>query len=466
MQHLDSSGGAVQERWAIIHIFKSSRHALKAGRLGLAATALLLSWAVGAVLDQAWLGTGAGLTAEQLAAAPLIATLPQTTSTSTESSATAAGEDAKTSEPRYGLFSALCQHYEHCISQALKAGRKLQFSGHMGQVHQDLHRIGGDRLRPTVGKGYGVASFIVAIGSGTLWLVMKHWFFTVMLFGGLLWIWAAFGGAICRMASVYFANNETPSMAAALKFSSRKRWELMLAPLLPLGFGALCGSALWITAWVCSWTWWGSFLTGVTRLAGAGAFAFAIMAGIGVAAAVCTLVIGFHLMWPTIAAEGSDFADAVGRSIMYTIQAIERTFIYAVVVVVYGSFAWFVVRFFTFLALWATHGIAGRAFPGIESMWAAPSFDTLFAAPSGADSLEGWVSGGVLPFMIKLWVNGFALIVLGYLASYYFTASTIVYHLLRRAVDETDLDDIYTEDQQDTPPAPPPATPAMPANPE
>jgi hypothetical protein len=63
-------------------------------------------------------------------------------------------------------------------------------------------------------------------------------------------------------------------------------------------------------------------------------------------------------------------------------------------------------------------------------------------------------------YLVAFWLGILFLFVVGFGYSYFWTASTIIYLLMRRKVDDTDLDEIHLEEEAEEPyvPAPPAAT--------
>ncbi len=448
-------------RWPFLNVFKASRQAFQPGRLVLAAMGLLCSILFGTVLDFVWLTSGGGLTGEELSASPLIARVPVMPAEppvveAEDDDATGAedGEDETTPpparrEPKVGIFSSLRQHSVHCVSQSLTAARKLQLTGHMGHVRSQLNRRGGQDLRLNVSEGYGVAAFLIAGGNGVFWVLRNHWFFSLVLFTGLLIIWSLFGGAICRLATMRFASGEHVPLGDAFRFARERLANFVLGPASVLGVILVLGLCLTVGAFIVNYTWV------IGSVAGSVLFGGALMVGTLIGVVAFGLLGSIHLMWPTIAVEGSDFLDAMSRSFSYFLQAIERTIGYALIALIYGSFIWLIVRFVALLILWMTHGFLEIGNSDMNGMWATPSYDALFVQPETASGV-----GTLLPFAVKVWVKLFILFLHGYLISYYLTASTIIYHLLRRAVDDTELDDVYIESDEDAKPAAVTAAPA------
>ena len=163
--------------------------------------------------------------------------------------------------------------------------------------------------------------------------------------------------------------------------------------------------------------------------------------------------------------EGSDGFDAISRSFSYVFAKPWRTALYATVSLVYGSICYLFVYFFAYLALSSTHFFVswglfsgGGRLAGAENkldvMWSPPSFNTLsgtsnLAAMTGAEKIGA--------FFIGLWVFLVVAAVGAFLLSYFASAATEIYYLLRRKVDATDLDDVYVEEGLEEQAAPAPA---------
>jgi hypothetical protein len=68
------------------------------------------------------------------------------------------------------------------------------------------------------------------------------------------------------------------------------------------------------------------------------------------------------------------------------------------------------------------------------------------------------------PVLIAIWLGVIFLMIIGFGYSYFWSASTIIYFLMRRKVDDTEMDEVYLEEEDSEEPysAPavhPPATP-------
>jgi hypothetical protein len=158
---------------------------------------------------------------------------------------------------------------------------------------------------------------------------------------------------------------------------------------------------------------------------------------------------GFNLMYPTIAVEGSDSFDAISRSFSYVYARPWRMIFYTLVAVIYGALCYLFVRLFIWMMLALTHQFvdighfadAPSTEPLWQTMWSGPhqrlSYDIDFLTLRGDQD----VAAALVAFWVYLVVG-----MLGaFLISFYFSANTIIYYLMRREVDATEPDDVYLE---------------------
>ncbi len=162
-------------------------------------------------------------------------------------------------------------------------------------------------------------------------------------------------------------------------------------------------------------------------------------------------------MYPTIAVEGSDAFDAISRSFSYAFARPWRTGLYGLVALVYGTICCLFVRLFAFIALAATHWfVKGGIFTGgsnlagnadrLDALWPAPMFSDFHPAISW-DALGGFES--IAAVVIAIWVYIVIGVVVAFGLSFFASSTTVIYYLLRRKVDATDLDDVYVEESEE-----------------
>jgi hypothetical protein len=287
-----------------------------------------------------------------------------------------------------------------------------------------------------------ISNFLV---TGPWWLMSQHTIYFILFAILFSIVWALFGGAISRIAAVHVARDEKISMTGALRFSLSKFLSFIFAPVIPLAIVLFVGAIVFVAALVNNVPWIGPILVGAL-------FFLALIAGFVMTLVLLGTVGGFNLMYPTIAVEGSDSFDAISRSFSYVYARPWRMLFYTVIAILYGALCYFFVKFFLFLMLTLTHHfVDAGTFRNVSTdvpiemwpqMWPQPRYEELAYKPNWmvlhADQKAG-------AFLVTLW-NYLAIGLVGAFAiSFYFSANTIIYYLMRREVDATELDDVYLE---------------------
>jgi hypothetical protein len=304
---------------------------------------------------------------------------------------------------------------------------------------------------------------IVSAGSGVQWLVTQHPVFFIIYAIAYFAIFAFFGGAICRSAAVEAARDEVISPMDALRYARQKFGGLALAPGLPAGIFA----GVLVVFVVCSILgvipWLGELLTGIL-------FGLALLGGFALAMILIGTVLGLHLTWPTIAAEGSDGFDAVSHAFAYVSQRPWYAAFYSWVLLLYGAVCFVVVRLIALTTLKLTHvcsdwgmsffGAAGSArtdaVSKLDAMWHMPAWSDLSFLPAASGhgfwgamyaAPLNW-SESIAAALIAIWVFLVVGLVGAFAVSFFFCGSTQMYFLLRRNVDAVDYDEIYYEEAE------------------
>lgn len=300
-------------------------------------------------------------------------------------------------------------------------------------------------------------------------------FYFLLVIVWTLAVWALFGGAITRMASVQVARNEKVGLRDAVRFVWARYLSYLSAPLFPLLFIAFMVVLLTIYGVVFMIPWLGDIL-----VAGLG-WPLVLLAGVAMAVVLVGLV-GWPMMYATISAEGSDSFDAISRSYSYVYQSPWSYAWYSLVGLGYGAVVVFFVGFMgsmiTYMGKWGV----GQT-PFISAADREPSFLFVYAPQSfgwrtlmlqnatvegelvvkdgriddrkdGAydrylSKMSWWNKTGAV--LVSVWLYGFFLMILGFGYSFFWCASTIIYLLMRRKVDDTDMDEIYLEEDDEEP---------------
>jgi hypothetical protein len=147
------------------------------------------------------------------------------------------------------------------------------------------------------------------------------------------------------------------------------------------------------------------------------------------------LFFGWPLMWGTISAEGTDAFGALSHSYSYTYQRPLQYLLYAVSAALIGVLGWFLVSLF---AVWILElgnwGVSwGSEAASLRDVVARHELKTLPGAGAA---------------LIRFWNGCLSTLVVGFVFSYFWSASTVIYFLLRRLVDATELDEVFTPEER------------------
>lgn len=359
------------------------------------------------------------------------------------------------------VFESFLAYEVSCFENALDAVRHGYFLTGMDAYEAMLNRkaIPSKALpdpatpgAPAIGARVPAGFFywmLMAL-QGIIWLLCQHTVFAVVFLVIALSAWALFGGAIHRIAALHSAREEMISMFQALAFARDKFLSFFFAPLLPLGIIVLLGALIAVGGLIGSIPGLNIIVLPILVLIG-------LVFGAVIAFMAIGLIAGGPLMYPTIAVEGSDTFDALNRGVSYVFGRPWRALLYGLVALVGGAIWYLFARMVAFLVLTSTHwfmkiGVYGggqdlaKDADKLDLVWPAPTFSDLHPSCS-------WeaMSGGeaFIAFVIAIWVYLVIAAVAAVVLSYFVSAATNIYFLLRQKVDATDLDDVYVEEVEE-----------------
>jgi hypothetical protein len=334
---------------------------------------------------------------------------------------------------------------------------------------------------------------------GNFWVRL----YLLFLIAWMLLMWAFFGGVITRMAIVQIAGKEGGGLRDAIRFVKARYLSYFFSPIVPillifavvLGcvvFGVFHLIPLFGDIVVDGLFWWIPL--------GAGFVMTLLVVGL----------IGYPLMYTTLSAEGSDTFDALSRSYNYVYESPWNYIWYGFVAILYGAVVVFFVVFWSSLMVYlGKWGVSQTPFtqsadrsPEYLFIYTPTSFGwrelmlkgspaeiTSDPAAAGTDdqgnpvkqtdgyyykdpksankymkdySWYNYAGAG----MVAFWMTLLFMLMLGFSYSYFWTAASMIYLLMRKKVDEVEVDEIYTEDEElEEPIAPPKFSPAAPSGP-
>jgi hypothetical protein len=299
-------------------------------------------------------------------------------------------------------------------------------------------------VRTLFGRNFTFSSFLAA-GLAGAWALA---------------VWGILGGAICRLSAVQLGLDEQVTVASAVKFTLRKWSAYLAAPLMPLGMVVLLTLPLAAAGFV---------LRLDLGLLVAGLFwPLAIVSGVLIMLLVAGLALGLPLMWATISTDGTDSFDAVSRGYTYVGQRPLNYLFYLLVSVAIGVLGWMIINTLAgatiYLTGWGVSWGSGEArWRQIEATrgWLSATDAARFPLaappvlppPGSSRPMEGIAGAGAR--LIAFWTDCVRLLAVAYAYSFFWTAYTGIFLLLRRDADAMELDEVLVEGEDDPAALPP-----------
>ena len=318
---------------------------------------------------------------------------------------------------------------------------------HQG-VFYTLWQFGSSRFKDTIDSllalnFFSVATNIYEYFIAVMWALKYHFLYCIIFFVIKLTVISIAGGSICRIAALQFAKGEKPGLTEAFHFGIKKFTSFFAAPLAPIGIIIFIGLFVFVLGLVGNIPWAGELIMAVFML-------LALFAGALIAVLLIGTVGGFNLMYPTIAYEDSDCFDAISRSFSYVYARPWRMSFYTAIAAIYGAICYLFVRLFAFLLLSSAYlflqlGVrvenSSKEVNKLSAIWPAPTFMNLIGSTTlKSTNWSEWFAA----HLIQLFLLAVVGLVVSFIISFYFSANTIIYSLMRNRVDNTALDDICT----------------------
>ncbi len=273
------------------------------------------------------------------------------------------------------------------------------------------------------------------------WLFEHHRVFLLVYSLMALVFTAWLGGAVARMAALHATRDQRITWREAVGFAGSQWRGFFFAPLLPMILAGVMALILAMGGFVL-FNW-----PGLDVLGGVG-FVVALFLGAVVAFLLLLTVAAGPLLYPAIAVDGADVFDAVSRAFGYVLGRPWRWVCYSAIAMAYGVVTYVLVGGVIFLTLWVTHRCVGL-WVFREAASGMGRFEAIFPVPRfGAWPQPQWDQLGVVSKaaggLVMFWVYLAVLLISAYAVSFYFSASTWVYLLLRRAVDGVGFEQVDT----------------------
>ena len=257
-------------------------------------------------------------------------------------------------------------------------------------------------------------------------------------------VWSLVGGALCRMNALQFARRKRIGIRAAFVFSRRQFTGYLVAALVPLSTAVILLGVHWLLRYLDSLA---PSVNGVVL--GLGWF-FVLFTSFLMGVLLLGLIIGWPLMIAAISSEDSDGFDGLSRSFGYLFDRPWQASVFAI-----SSLPVFMAsRILVATLIGLTVSLAANVVDQEEDskMLDVRLAIPLLNSPAGdvADQMERTLSGescislsgSMQEFAIFAWTCIPALLYVGFGPSFFWSATTVSYFLLRQSDDGTPLDSV------------------------
>lgn len=272
------------------------------------------------------------------------------------------------------------------------------------------------------------------------WAFLYHPVYSTFFFGISFIIVVFTGGAICRCAALEFARNEKAGLCEALHYARENFRAFLSAPLVPLGLTVFLTSVLLGLGLLAAMPWVGELIIGIL-------FGLILVLGLSIAIMLLGAATGGLLLFPSVAFERTNGLDAVGRAFCYVLNRPLWMAYYVFFSAVLGTFFYLVFRWVVFLILRITYGLLlfgldlGGQGEKLSRIWLRPEF---FGFVQRASENVSW-SESIASVIIYLFLMLIVGLLISYVISFLFSTSAVIYALMRKKVDKTELDAVFVQ---------------------
>jgi hypothetical protein len=271
--------------------------------------------------------------------------------------------------------------------------------------------------------------------------------FCYYLFGSL-WtvaIWSFVGLAICRISLLRLTRGEHAGLDDAFEYSVDHWGQAIGSVMAPL----LAVAALCIPTFLLGLLM--GFDVGVMAIGVAWFVIVAISIVMGIL--LLGLMFGWPLMIASVACEGQTAFDSLTRSFAYVFQRPIQYLFYAAIAMLFGGICWLVVAS-------VADGMVGLTFWSVS--WGAnvadvDRIDTIFNGPPLDEQGDSTESSSMYfgRAAISFWNAVIKSLAAAFLYGLFWCLSSAIYLLLRKDVDESEMDEIFVVDEKRTYKLPP-----------
>ena len=265
---------------------------------------------------------------------------------------------------------------------------------------------------------------------------LGHFIFSLLLWAALFWIWSGTGGIISRLAVLEYARDDLPTLGDARQLVRSKRGSYMLALVWPLIVIAFCAALNALGGLVASVPYVGRVLLVFPG------YPLLVISAVGIVFVAVVSVLGFGIIMPAVSASGRGGLESWITACSYVLYGLRRFVCYTVVAGIIGIIAAVVAWALGEFLIYVIYKTVNIGFLPSMAWLDYEAGETGIALYSAGTGWNGFFSTLMVALLMII-----RAVPAAYVFSYFFTANTVVFFLLRKEVDNVEIDEVYEEEE-------------------
>jgi len=265
---------------------------------------------------------------------------------------------------------------------------------------------------------------------------IAHFILSVLTYAALFLAWSGPGGIISRLTALEYARDDLPTLADAREMVKSRRMAYFLAPVWPLIFVVVLVFLNFLGGLVASIPYVGRILLVVPG------FPLLVITSSLIVLLVLFGALSYGLMMPAVSVGGKDALDGWSTSYTYVLWGSGRYICYTALAGAIGVAGFVVATWLTQLLVAVLVGSVDLGYV-LSSPWASLStaVDLKTPDPTGFSGFMSTIMGVLL--------LGVRALPYAYFVAFFFSANTVIFFLLRKHVDNIDVEEIYEESEEE-----------------
>ncbi len=266
---------------------------------------------------------------------------------------------------------------------------------------------------------------------------VAHFMLSVLTYIALFFVWSGAGGMISRLTALEYARDDLPTLADGREMLRGKRMAYFLAPVWPLLLLVFLAVLNFLGGLVASIPYVGRILLVFPGLP------MLLVTSLMMVMIVLFGVLSYGMMAPAISVGGKDALDGWSTAYTYVLWGSGRYILYTAIAFIVGLLSFVFATWLTEMLLYVLTSTVNVGYvarlPWVNFSPGGPV--------TGLLGEGGFV--GVMSYIVAVLMLAVRAVPLAFLVSFFFSANTVIFFLLRKHVDSIEIEEIYDEAEQE-----------------